>query len=66
MDYQTLRTFADTWGLVGMAAVFALAVLWALRRGKRAQRALDEAAAIPLNDDRPLDVKPVNDKEGSR
>jgi cytochrome c oxidase cbb3-type subunit IV len=49
MDYQSLRTFADSWGLVFMALAFALAIGWALRPGARP--AQDDARMIPFRDD---------------
>jgi cytochrome c oxidase cbb3-type subunit 4 len=49
MDYQTLRTFADSWGLVFMGAIFLIAIGWALRPGSRA--AHDDARMIPFRDD---------------
>jgi len=33
--YETLRHFADSWGLAGMAVVFVLLCLWPLRPGAR-------------------------------
>ncbi len=49
MDYQTLRTFADSWGLLFMAIAFAAAIGWALRPGSRA--AHSDARMIPFRDD---------------
>ncbi|MBO0903831.1 cbb3-type cytochrome c oxidase subunit 3 [Jiella sonneratiae] len=48
-EYQAMRTFADSWGLVAMALFFLCAVGFVLRPGAR--RAADEAAAIPLKED---------------
>jgi cytochrome c oxidase cbb3-type subunit 4 len=33
MDYDALRHFADSWGLVFLLGVFAVAVLWLFRPG---------------------------------
>lgn len=48
MDYQSLRTFADSWVLLAMVLFFVGAVLWVMRPGAR--RLHDEAAAIPFKD----------------
>lgn len=50
MDYQTLRTFADSWVLLGMVVFFVSAVAWVMRPGARALH--EDAAAIPLKDDK--------------
>ena len=49
MDYQAMRTFADSWGLVAMALFFVGAVLFAFRPGSR--KSADEIARIALKDD---------------
>jgi cytochrome c oxidase cbb3-type subunit 4 len=49
MAYDTLRHFADTWGLLAMLAFFLGAVLFAFRPGSR--RHYEEAARIPLKND---------------
>ena len=49
MDYETLRIFADSWGLVYLAVVFVGVVLWAFRPGSRAH--YEDAANIPLKED---------------
>lgn len=49
MDYQELRSFADSWGLVFMALSFAAAIGWALRPAARP--AQDEARMIPFRDE---------------
>jgi cytochrome c oxidase cbb3-type subunit 4 len=33
MDYNTMRHLADSWGLVFLAGVFVVAVLWLFRPG---------------------------------
>ncbi len=46
--YETMRHFADSWGLIGMMAVFIIAVVALLRPGAR-KRAQD-ASQIPFKD----------------
>jgi cytochrome c oxidase cbb3-type subunit IV len=48
-EYQTLRTFADSWGLLFMTLVFLLVVFRAFRPS--AQRDYDDAAEIPFKED---------------
>ena len=47
--YTALRTFADSWGLLGMTLFFIGAVMFAFRPGSRGKA--DEAARIPLRDE---------------
>lgn len=49
MEYQAMRTFADSWGLLFMVLVFVGVTLFAFRPGSR--RIADDAANIPLRDD---------------
>lgn len=49
MEYQTLRTFADSWGLLFMVIVFVVVVVYAFRPGSKKQA--DEIAKIPLKED---------------
>lgn len=49
MDYETLRTFAATWGLVALVAMFAVAVAYALWPRNRSR--FRDAARIPLKED---------------
>jgi cytochrome c oxidase cbb3-type subunit 4 len=50
--YTILRHFADSWGLLLMAAVFCVVVVWVFRPGAR--KAHDEAATqIFRNEDAP-------------
>ncbi|PWK63402.1 cbb3-type cytochrome c oxidase subunit 3 [Aminobacter sp. AP02] len=49
MDYNTLRHFADSWGLLAMTVFFIGAVLFALRPGSR--ESAEQAAQIPLKED---------------
>lgn len=46
--YEAMRQFADSWGLVGMMAVFLAAVVSTLLPGAR--QGADQAAAIPFNE----------------
>ena len=47
--YEQMRHFADSWGLVAITIVFALAVASVLRPGARDMAR--DAADIPLKDD---------------
>ena len=49
--YDTLRHFADSWGLLYMMAIFFAVVFLLVRPGAKS-RAM-EAARIPLDDDTP-------------
>lgn len=49
MTYDTLRHFADTWGLVALLAIFLIAFAFALRPG--AGETYRRLAKIPLNED---------------
>ncbi|MEO7223992.1 MAG: cbb3-type cytochrome c oxidase subunit 3 [Devosia sp.] len=49
--YETMRHFADSWGLVYMVGIF-IAVLVRISLPGAKQHAI-EAARIPLDDDRP-------------
>lgn len=49
MMYETLRQFADSWGLVLMAVLFLAFVGWTFRRG--ASRHYDHAATMIFKDD---------------
>ena len=49
MDHETLRHFADSWGLLFLLAVFLSAIAFAFRPGSRVQQ--DEARMIPLRDE---------------
>mgnify|MGYP002634253497 CR=1 FL=1 len=50
LDHDTLRHLADTWGLLLLVGVFAVAILAALRPGASAY--YRKCARIPLEDDR--------------
>ncbi|NJM28750.1 MAG: cbb3-type cytochrome c oxidase subunit 3 [Rhizobiales bacterium] len=47
-DYQMLRTFADSWGLLAMLLFFAAAAVWVLRPSAR--KAHEDAASIPFKE----------------
>ena len=49
LDYQSMRTFADSWGLVYLFAVFVAVVVWTFRPGS--QKQTDDAARIPFKED---------------
>ena len=49
MDYQTLRTFADSWGLLFLVIVFVFVIAYTFRPGSR--KKADEIAKIPLKED---------------
>ena len=53
MDYETLRHFADSWGLLFFVLTFIGIVLWVLRPG--AGRQYDDAASIPFRHERAAD-----------
>lgn len=48
-DYQAMRTFADSWGLLYMFLVFCGVIFFALRPS--AQKQMDDAASIPFKED---------------
>lgn len=48
MEYENLRHFADSWGLVYLFALFVIAILFTFRPGSR--KHADEAAQIPLKE----------------
>lgn len=51
-DYETMRHFADSWGLLFMTVIFLGVVLYTLRPGSR--KTHDDIADIPFrHDDRP-------------
>ncbi len=47
--YETLRHFADSWGLLALFLIFVAVVLWAFRPGSRALH--DDAAQVPFRND---------------
>jgi cytochrome c oxidase cbb3-type subunit IV len=59
MDYNTMREFADSWGLLALTVFFVGVVFFVFRPGSK-KKARD-AAQIPLNDESPRD-KPLKDE----
>jgi cytochrome c oxidase cbb3-type subunit 4 len=49
MDYNFIREFADSWGLIYLFALFVGIVLFTFRPGSK--KKADEIAQIPLNDE---------------
>lgn len=49
MDYETLRHFADSWGLLFMFIVFVGVIAFVFRKGSRST--YEAHAKIPLKDD---------------
>lgn len=49
MTYETLASFAQTWGLVIFVALFGMVLFYALKPSN--QKQFDEAARIPLEKD---------------
>ena len=49
MDYETLRQFADSWGLLFLVIVFLACVGFAFRPGSK--KKYEDAAKIPLRED---------------
>jgi len=50
LDYQTMRTFADSWGLLYLVLVFIAVVLWTFRPGSKSVSS--DAANIPFKEDK--------------
>ena len=51
MMYESLRQFADSWGLAFMVGIFLIAIFRALRPSARAT--MEDARAIPFRDEEP-------------
>lgn len=49
MDYNTLREFADSWGLLYLFILFIAIVLYVFRPG--AKKSYEEQGKIPLKED---------------
>ena len=47
-DYQSMRTFADSWGLLYMFLIFVAVVAWAFRPGSKSMS--EDAANIPFRE----------------
>jgi cytochrome c oxidase cbb3-type subunit 4 len=56
LHYDTLRHFADSWGLLFMMAIFIAAIVIVLLPGAR--QSAERAARIPLDDSYPQDRLP--------
>jgi cytochrome c oxidase cbb3-type subunit 4 len=50
MNYNDLRHFADSWGLVAMGVIFLILIAWPFRKANR-QRNHDAATMIFRDDD---------------
>lgn len=48
-DYQSMRTFADSWGLLYMFLIFVFVVFWVFRPGSK--KRAEEAANVPFMED---------------
>ena len=48
LDYQSMRAFADSWGLLYMFLIFLAVVVWAFRPGSRSMS--EDAANIPFKE----------------
>jgi cytochrome c oxidase cbb3-type subunit IV len=53
--YETLRHFADSWGLLYMVGIFLTVIVFVVRPGAKARAT--EAARIPLDDEMPGERK---------
>ena len=49
MEYENMRIFADSWGLLYLAAVFVFVVAYTFRPGSK--KISEEIARIPLKED---------------
>ncbi len=49
MDYESMRLFADSWGLLFLVLLFVGIVLFVFRPGSR--KLQDDAAQIPFRED---------------
>lgn len=48
-EYQQMRTFADSWGLLYMFLIFVAVVFWTFRPGSK--KISSDAAAIPFREE---------------
>jgi len=48
-DYQEMRTFADSWGLLYMFILFLIVLVWTFRPGTKVLS--EDAAKIPFKKD---------------
>jgi cytochrome c oxidase cbb3-type subunit 4 len=49
MSYETLASFAQTWGMIGFIVLFGLVLVYALNPKNR--KRFDDAARLPLEKD---------------
>lgn len=49
MDYETLRQFADSWGLLALFLFFVGVIFFTFRPGSR--KSAEDASRIPLRED---------------
>ena len=49
MDYETVRAFSGTWGLIALVIMFLGIVAWAL--WPRNRKKFEDASRIPLEED---------------
>lgn len=49
-DYQAMRTFADSWGLLYLFLIFVFVVLWTFRPGSK--NLSRDAAEIPFKEEK--------------
>ncbi len=49
MEYEIMRKFADTWGLLFLVSVFVFVVGWVFRPGSK--KFYEDQAGIPLHRD---------------
>ena len=49
MTYETMASFAQTWGMIGFVVLFGLVLVYALN--PRNRKSFDEAARMPLEKD---------------
>ncbi len=60
MEYEPMRQFADSWGLLYLFAVFIGACLYIMRPG--AKKLADEAALIPFKEN----IAPTGNKNADK
>lgn len=60
-QYDMMRHFADSWGLVYMLAIFLTVVFFILKPGAKSHAL--EAARIPLDDDQPKTNERLGDRQ---
>lgn len=58
MAYESLRYFADTWGLVVLVVIFGLMLVFIFRRGST--KKYHDAARIPMDAPEQADDRPIS------